>query len=172
MARRTTTIATGVAGILALAGSRGPGLSSTDLLPVTRAASQEPPEEHPPAEEAEPEDSGDAPNEQPAVPAPPAAPGSPAAATEREAPAESRPALDPAQVRSRVRGFLVRWNRGHDLRDDEDIFALGIVNSLLSLQLMSFVETEFQVSLGEGDLELANFRTVNAITNLILSKAR
>ncbi len=166
MARRTTTIATGVAGILALAGSRGPGLPSTGLLPVARAASQEPPEEHPPAEDAAPEDSEDAPDEQPA------APSSPAAAAEQEAPAQGRPALDPAQVRSRVRGFLVRFSSGHNLRDDEDIFALGIVNSLLSMQLMNFVETEFQVSLGEGDLELDKFRTVNAITNLVLSKAR
>jgi acyl carrier protein len=74
------------------------------------------------------------------------------------------------EQRLRIREFLSRFFKGHDLRDDEDIFATGFVNSLLALQLVMFIEKEFQVSIGDDDLDLDNFRTINAIWNLVERK--
>ena len=74
------------------------------------------------------------------------------------------------QDKDKIREFLSRFFKGHDLRDDEDIFALGFVNSLLAMQLTRFVETEFGIQVGEDDLELDNFRSIDAIAALVQRK--
>ena len=72
--------------------------------------------------------------------------------------------------RREVRDFLSRFFRSHDLRDDEDIFALGFVNSLLAMQLVQFVEERFGISVESDDLELDNFRSVGAIVAFVERK--
>jgi methoxymalonate biosynthesis acyl carrier protein len=69
-----------------------------------------------------------------------------------------------------IRGFIGRFVRGHDLRDDEDVFATGFVNSLFAMQLVTFVEKTFGLQVESEDLEIDNFRTVNAIVALIARK--
>lgn len=72
--------------------------------------------------------------------------------------------------RTRVKGFLSRFFRNHELGDDEDIFALGFVNSLLALQLVSFLEKEFAITIEDEDLDLDNFRSVARIVALVDAK--
>ncbi|MFM2058203.1 MAG: hypothetical protein RLY71_2588 [Pseudomonadota bacterium] len=57
-----------------------------------------------------------------------------------------------------------------DVDDDEDLFASGLVNSLFAMQLVLFVEKEFAVKVENEDLDLANFRSVGAITGFIAHK--
>lgn len=73
-------------------------------------------------------------------------------------------------IKNRIRAFLSRFFRGHNLRDDEDIFSLGFVNSMFAMQLVQFVETEFGVEVESDDLVLDNFRSINAIARLVESK--
>jgi acyl carrier protein len=74
------------------------------------------------------------------------------------------------EIKTSIREFLSRFFRNHELRDDEDIFALGFVNSLFAMQLVLFIEQEFNVQVGEEDLDLENFNTVNAMTALVARK--
>lgn len=74
------------------------------------------------------------------------------------------------QIRQQVRAFLTRFFRGHTLRDEEDIFATGYVNSMFAMQLVQFVEGEFGILIESEDLELDNFRSVDAITALVMRK--
>lgn len=67
---------------------------------------------------------------------------------------------------AKIREFLARFFRDHQLADDEDIFATGYVNSMFAMQLVQFVEGEFGITVESEDLELDNFRTVNAISAL------
>lgn len=73
-------------------------------------------------------------------------------------------------VQTRVKAFLSRFFRQHDLQPNEDIFALGFVNSLLAMQLVNFVEKEFGVTIEDQDLDLDNFRTLEAIDALVERK--
>ena len=75
-----------------------------------------------------------------------------------------------AEKKTKIKEFLARFFRNHELRDDEDIFALGFVNSLLAMQLVNFVEQEFGVSIGDDDLDFENFRTVHNIEALVERK--
>jgi acyl carrier protein len=73
--------------------------------------------------------------------------------------------------KTKIKEFLSKFFRNHELKDDEDIFSLGFVNSLLAMQLVSFVEKEFKVTIEDDDLDLDNFRTVNSIDSLIAGKS-
>lgn len=74
-------------------------------------------------------------------------------------------------IQVRIKTFLEKFFGNHDLQPDEDIFALGFVNSMFAMQLVLFVEQEFEINIGNEDLEFENFRTINSITNLVKRKS-
>ncbi len=74
------------------------------------------------------------------------------------------------ETSERVRNFLQRSVPNMPLQDDTDIFAAGWVNSLFAMQLVLFVESEFGLSVEDEDLDIDNFRSVNAISGMIQRK--
>lgn len=71
-------------------------------------------------------------------------------------------------VREKIRAFFNKsFQKNIEFDDDQDIFALGFVNSLFAMQLVLFVESEFNISVQDEDLDIENFRSVNAILRLI-----
>lgn len=74
------------------------------------------------------------------------------------------------EIKGKIRGFLSRFFRKHELKDDEDIFALGFVNSLFAMQLVMFLEKEFQIKVDNKDLDLENFKTIDTIANFVKGK--
>jgi len=75
------------------------------------------------------------------------------------------------EIKARVREFVSRFFRGHDLQDNEDLFATGYVNSMFAMQLVQFVESDFGLTVESEDLELDNFRSLDAITALVQRKS-
>lgn len=73
-------------------------------------------------------------------------------------------------IKARTRNFMAKSFANRDIGDDQDIFALGFVNSLFAMQLVMFVENEFGITVEDQDLDIDNFRTINAIANLVGSK--
>ena len=73
-------------------------------------------------------------------------------------------------LRLEVREFLGQFFRQHDLKDDEDIFATGFVNSLFVMQLVLFVEKDLGVAVLDEDLEFDNFRSIDAIAAFVARK--
>lgn len=73
-------------------------------------------------------------------------------------------------TQEKIKEFLSRFFKSHDLGPDEDIFALGFVNSLLAMQLVAFVEKEFGIRVEDEDLDLDNFRSIGAIARLVAKK--
>jgi methoxymalonate biosynthesis acyl carrier protein len=80
--------------------------------------------------------------------------------------------LDTDEIKSRTKAFIARHFKSYEVKDDEDIFALGFVNSLFAMQLVMFVENEFQMTVEDADLHIDNFRTVNAVVGLVKRKGR
>ena len=74
------------------------------------------------------------------------------------------------QTQTKIKEFLSRFFKNQDLQPEDDIFALGFVNSLLAMQLVAFVEKEFGIRVGDEDLDLDNFRSIQAISNLVTRK--
>jgi methoxymalonate biosynthesis acyl carrier protein len=70
----------------------------------------------------------------------------------------------------RIREFISHYIRGYELTDEEDFFALGFVNSMLAMQLVMFIEKEFNITVEDEDLDLSNFNTIHAIDALVSRK--
>lgn len=78
--------------------------------------------------------------------------------------------MNTVEIKTKIRQFLANYFRNYDLQDDEDIFSLGFVNSLFAMQLVQFVEKEFQIAVEDDDLDIDNFRTINRLTSMIERK--
>jgi methoxymalonate biosynthesis acyl carrier protein len=74
--------------------------------------------------------------------------------------------LTPQDIRERVRRQATRICQA-ELRDDDNIFELGLLSSLYALRLVEAIEREFDLELPDDDLKVANFRAVDAMTSLV-----
>ncbi|MBW4677059.1 MAG: acyl carrier protein [Desmonostoc geniculatum HA4340-LM1] len=74
------------------------------------------------------------------------------------------------ETKEEIQKFLSQFFGNHNLQEDEDIFSLGFVNSMFAMQLVLFLEKEFQIIVENEDLDFENFKTINAMTNLIERK--
>lgn len=72
--------------------------------------------------------------------------------------------------RTKIRAFLARFFRTTALKDSDDIFALGFVNSLFAMQLVTWLEKEFAMTISDEDLEIKNFSSVDALADFISRK--
>lgn len=73
-------------------------------------------------------------------------------------------------IRSRLHDFLARSFEGREIADGDDIFALGFANSLFAMQLVAFIEMEYDIEIDSEDLEMDNFRSIDAMTALVEKK--
>lgn len=73
--------------------------------------------------------------------------------------------------KNKIKAFLGRYIKIQDLDDDKNIFDLGLVNSLFSMQLVMFLEKEFNIKVENNDLNIDNFSTVNKLTDFIERKS-
>ncbi|MBG9736903.1 acyl carrier protein [Paenibacillus alvei] len=74
------------------------------------------------------------------------------------------------EIKNRTRAFLSNFIKKKELQDTDDIFAIGDVNSLFAMQLVMFIEKEFGIEIENNDLNLNNFRSIQAITTFVESK--
>jgi acyl carrier protein len=72
-------------------------------------------------------------------------------------------------VTEQIRAFVQRFVR-RDVTDDLDIFESGYVNSMFAMELVSFIEATFGIVVESEDLELDNFRTVDAMAAFVARK--
>jgi acyl carrier protein len=56
------------------------------------------------------------------------------------------------------------------LKDDDNLFESGIVNSLFAVQLMTFVEKHFAIEVEMEDLDIENFKSLNATAAFVARK--
>ncbi len=75
------------------------------------------------------------------------------------------------KTRATIREFLVNKTRNDAIRDDDDIFGTGMVNSLFAVEIVCFIEETFGITVENEDLDVANFRSVEALTGFVERKA-
>ncbi|MEO4052788.1 acyl carrier protein [Solibacillus sp. CAU 1738] len=74
------------------------------------------------------------------------------------------------ETKIKIKSYISKFSKNYELTDDEDVFSTGFVNSLFSMQLVMFIEKEFNLKVENKDLDLANFRTINSIVSFIHKK--
>lgn len=79
------------------------------------------------------------------------------------------------EISKKLKLFLSKFfgkKNVESLGDDDDFFSLGFVNSLFAMQLITFMETEFDVTIDVAELNMDNFNTLNKIINIIENKTK
>ena len=73
-------------------------------------------------------------------------------------------------VKETVRRFILSSVNVADLQDDDNLFESGLVNSLFAVQLMTFIEKTFGIEVGMEDLDIENFKSLNAAAAFVERK--
>ena len=71
------------------------------------------------------------------------------------------------RIREFVKKNLSVYDDDSALGDDDNMFELGYVDSPFAIQLICFVEEEFKIKVGDNDLDLDNFTSVNRIAEFV-----
>ena len=74
------------------------------------------------------------------------------------------------EIKEAIKRFISNAIDFTQLTDDENLFDSGIVNSLFAVQLMTFVEKRFSIEVEMDDLDIENFKSLNATTAFVLKK--
>ena len=71
------------------------------------------------------------------------------------------------EVKETVRKFISRYVREKQFDNSDNIFEKGYVNSLFFMQLVLFIEKQFQITIQNEDLAVVNFQSVDTIASFI-----
>ncbi|QRV39113.1 acyl carrier protein (plasmid) [Streptomyces californicus] len=75
----------------------------------------------------------------------------------------------PAETNDEITRFLTDSLR-REVGPDDDYFALGLVDSLFALELVTYVEERFKLTVEVDDLDLDSFRTARRLTAFVHAK--
>jgi methoxymalonate biosynthesis acyl carrier protein len=76
------------------------------------------------------------------------------------------------KIREFIESNLVVFNEEAKFTDSDNIFEMGFVNSLFAMKLLTYIEKEFNISVENDEMEIANFSSVNNIVGLISKKCQ
>jgi acyl carrier protein len=79
-----------------------------------------------------------------------------------------------AQPAERVRDFLIdeaNWDGPRaDLTDDLPLIETQVIDSMLLLRLVAWLESEYGISIGDADIVPSNFGSIEQISRLVNAK--
>ncbi|WFR56028.1 acyl carrier protein [Anaerocolumna sp. AGMB13025] len=73
-------------------------------------------------------------------------------------------------IRAKVRKFIQKYSKKDDIEDSQNLFEMSFANSLFAMQLILFIENEFELAVASEDIGMDNFDTVDKICSFIQSK--
>ena len=75
-------------------------------------------------------------------------------------------------ARAAIRGWLQEnVTGGRDVANDEPLIENGVMTSLQTVELVTFLEDEFNIMIEDEEFDEENFGSVEAIARLVESKA-
>ncbi|MGQ8872755.1 acyl carrier protein [Paenibacillus sp. TSA_86.1] len=74
------------------------------------------------------------------------------------------------EIREFIGNNLTMEHEDAQISDNDNYFEMRFVNSLFAMRLVDFVERRFQIEIGNDDLDLSNFSTINRLHDLIERK--
>jgi methoxymalonate biosynthesis acyl carrier protein len=71
------------------------------------------------------------------------------------------------KIRDFIISNLMAFDDEIELADGDNIFQLGYINSLFAMKLLTFVESEFGITIENEEMDIKNFSSVNNIARLV-----
>jgi acyl carrier protein len=72
-----------------------------------------------------------------------------------------------------IRNFIIEnflFGDGNDLEETTDFFKTGIINSTGIIELISYIEEMYNITVEDNELNVENFRTLSAVCQYIERK--
>ena len=83
-------------------------------------------------------------------------------------------ANETVEAGSRIRRFILKHfplaRKQSSIEDDSQLLNSGIIDSLVVLDLVGFIENEFKITISEEDLLAENFESIASMTTFIERK--
>jgi acyl carrier protein len=73
------------------------------------------------------------------------------------------------EIKVKLRAFLGKYIR-RQFEDGDHLFEKGLVNSLFAMQLVTHLEKTYGILVDNDDLEIDNFKSVDAICGFVAHK--
>ena len=73
-----------------------------------------------------------------------------------------------SDIKLKLRSFLNTYFEDCEINDDDNIFEIGHISSLLAMQLVLFLEKEYRIKVANEEMDMSNFKSLNAIENFII----
>jgi len=70
-------------------------------------------------------------------------------------------------IRDFVKNNLAVLDEKPHLNDNDKIFELGYVDSFFAVQLIDFLEQQFEIHIEENDLDVENFSSIEQISKFV-----
>jgi methoxymalonate biosynthesis acyl carrier protein len=74
------------------------------------------------------------------------------------------------KIRKFIESNLLDFISELEFSDSDNIFELGLVNSLFAMKLLNYVKEEFAIKLDSDDMDITNFNSVNNVLEFIKKK--
>lgn len=74
------------------------------------------------------------------------------------------------EVRTFIEGRLISKREVPRFGDGDNFFELGLVSSLFAMELVTHLEQTYSLRFADDDLDLTNFRSIDAIVQLLQRK--
>jgi methoxymalonate biosynthesis acyl carrier protein len=74
---------------------------------------------------------------------------------------------DRVAIRHFIQANMDAFYDGEELADTDNIFEMGFVGSLFAMQLLQFIEKEFEVQVADEDIILEHFSSVENMLGLV-----
>lgn len=72
-------------------------------------------------------------------------------------------------IREKIADYISNSIAATQVSTDENLFESGYVHSLFAIQLIMYIEKEFDIELDEDDLDFDNFSTINDIAEIVFA---
>lgn len=70
-------------------------------------------------------------------------------------------------ITEKILVFLSKYFNVNEIEEDTNFIEEGLVNSLFFMQLILFIEEEFDLSITNNNIEIGNFSSIKNIVNFI-----
>jgi methoxymalonate biosynthesis acyl carrier protein len=80
---------------------------------------------------------------------------------------EATPTATTEDIATALEGFLTGRLKT-DIAPDTDLFKTGLVSSMFAMELVVYLEENYDIAIIGPELKLDNFRTIQAMTALVL----
>ena len=81
--------------------------------------------------------------------------------------------MNRAEISERLRQFIAKQfplSQKQELTLDEPLLKSGIIDSMGTLELVTFMESDFQIVLSDEEMLSGNFETLGKMTDFVASK--